>query len=249
MLASVLLSSLLFACGTAPRHGGSSEPPGGPPALDEHFEAFVDRVSTQEGGFASNAAQYEGQRVDWVLYSMGYEESGSPLGGGRFRWRERMRLFAGELPPRSDLGDVLDSRWPVIVAVVPGQGEGYEGLSWGDRVRVDGIIRGVGEHDVLFIDNYRITRDSSTGPAVQADPPDEQARCIDRPISEEHAARALARHHRARLDGTPPPDSWPEHIRKVGSSWVVDIDTVNLPGDYPEQIVITVEVGQRVSPR
>lgn len=59
-------------------------------------------------------------------------------------------------------------------------------------------------------------------------------------ILEEEAVRLLFRRERARMDGTEPPASWPEKVRRVGSAWVVDIDTSRLPGGYPEQIVIDV---------
>ena len=56
----------------------------------------------------------------------------------------------------------------------------------------------------------------------------------------EKAVRVLIRQYKTRIDGTRPPDSWPTKIRKVGDSWVVDIDTTKLPGGYPEQIVVDV---------
>jgi hypothetical protein len=60
--------------------------------------------------------------------------------------------------------------------------------------------------------------------------------------SEENAARVLIRHAKAEIDGGTPPASWPEKVRRVGTSWVADIDTSRLPGGYPEQILIEVSV-------
>ncbi len=59
-------------------------------------------------------------------------------------------------------------------------------------------------------------------------------------IREEEAARLLFRRERARIDGTEPPESWPEKVRRVGSAWVVDLDAGRRPGGYPEQIVIDI---------
>lgn len=73
-----------------------------------------------------------------------------------------------------------------------------------------------------------------TGAYVVAEDPHEPD------LSEEEATRVLLRHAKARIDGTQPPASWPKKIRRVGSAWVVDIDTSRLPGGYAEQIVVEV---------
>jgi len=66
----------------------------------------------------------------------------------------------------------------------------------------------------------------AAGPAGAADP------VMD-------AVRTLLRHEKERIDGVPPPASWPEEIRRVGDrAWVVDIDTSQLPGGYPEQLIV-----------
>jgi hypothetical protein len=57
---------------------------------------------------------------------------------------------------------------------------------------------------------------------------------------EENAARVLIRKAKARMDGTVPPTAWPEKIRRVGTAWVVDIDTTRLPSGYAEQLVVEV---------
>jgi len=57
------------------------------------------------------------------------------------------------------------------------------------------------------------------------------------------AARVLLRHEKARIDGVMPPPSWPppESVRHVDRfTWVVDIDTSQLPGGYPEQLAVEV---------
>ena len=59
-------------------------------------------------------------------------------------------------------------------------------------------------------------------------------------IREEEAVRLMFRRERARIDGTESPESWPEKVRRVGSAWVVDLDTSQRPGGYPEQIVIDI---------
>ena len=56
--------------------------------------------------------------------------------------------------------------------------------------------------------------------------------------SEENAAKLLARICKERIDGAAPAADWPETIRKSGNAWIVDLDTQQLPGGYPEQIVI-----------
>ena len=61
--------------------------------------------------------------------------------------------------------------------------------------------------------------------------------------AELEAARVLLRPEKARIDGTTPPASWPEHdaVRRLGDrTWVVDIDTSRLPGGYPEQLTVEV---------
>lgn len=59
-------------------------------------------------------------------------------------------------------------------------------------------------------------------------------------IREKEAVWMLFRRIKASMDGTEPPESWPEKMRHVGTAWVVDIDTSRLPGGYPEQIVIDI---------
>jgi hypothetical protein len=58
--------------------------------------------------------------------------------------------------------------------------------------------------------------------------------------AEEEAVRVLMRHQKARIDGTAPPAAWPGKLRRVGTAWVADIDTKDLPGGYPQQIVVEV---------
>jgi hypothetical protein len=68
----------------------------------------------------------------------------------------------------------------------------------------------------------------------------DQAQPAAAPTPEEQAVRVLLRQQKARLDGVMPPASWPEKIRRVGTAWVADIDTRQLPGGYPEQLVVEV---------
>jgi hypothetical protein len=60
--------------------------------------------------------------------------------------------------------------------------------------------------------------------------------------AEEQAVRLLMREQKARLDGVVPPVSWPEKIRRVGTTWIADIDTSRLPGGYPQQIIVEVSM-------
>lgn len=61
------------------------------------------------------------------------------------------------------------------------------------------------------------------------------------PADLEDAVRTLLRRKKAQIDGTAPPASWPEKIRREKNTWIADIDTAALPGGYSERIVVEVK--------
>lgn len=95
-------------------------------------------------------------------------------------------------------------------------------------------------------------------PAAEIDPPTDAAASLDAARAptadpELEAARLLLRYEKARIDGVMPPASWPEPgaVRFCGTgtrgagggrfrTWIVDVDTSDLPGGYPEQFVVEV---------
>jgi len=174
-----LICGLSIGCGrpstdgSGGTQGAAAQPtmgaPAATPAAVGDFDSFVARLRASPGGVAANVGKFYGQPVDWELIAMGYESNTAPG-----TWTSRLRLFSGSLAPMSDLGAVMGSHNPVIVALLPDKGIGFEGLNRSERVRVSGRIWGVGPHGALFLGGYRVTRlvgqPAAPTPAVASPP-------------------------------------------------------------------------------
>jgi hypothetical protein len=129
-----------------------------PQEIKESFDEFVAARTAEEGGFATNAARYAGSTIKWDLSAMGYEENGgfdSAKPVGPDNWSQRLRMFSASLDPKSDLAAVMASKSPVIVAIVPAQGQGYNNWEGGEKLDVEATIWGVANGE-LFLKDYSI---------------------------------------------------------------------------------------------
>lgn len=163
---TVWLAGCIGPSGTAP---SSSEEPtaatsalSGPP-ISAGFEAWYDEIKRAPGKIDAQAAPHLGSRVRWRLNSMGYEGNGGydpakPTGPDN--WKARMRMFAGSLDPDSDLGQVWGSPYPLILAVLPDHGSGYDEGERSATLMVEGTLWGVSGGE-LFLRDYTITAASA----------------------------------------------------------------------------------------
>jgi hypothetical protein len=158
----------------------------------DSFEDWYDGIKRAPGKIAEQAAPQLGSRVRWRLNSMGYEINGGfdparPTGPDN--WQRRMRLFAGSLDPGSDLGQVWGSAYPLILAVLPEHGTGYDAGPRREQLVVEGTLWGVSGGE-LFLEDYVIT---AAGAASTSTPPQQLAGPVERPAADDDAELEQAR--------------------------------------------------------